>query len=601
LGLSYKGGVSMDQEASWVGLGWNINPGTITRNMRGLPDDFDGRYDSVKKTMSIKENKTVGITAGYDQEIVGMPSEAKGKKDTTFGPTVGGSFGVFYNNYKGWGFETALNASINSGRDSKGPLTGGLSVTDNTQEGLSISPSLSARFLIKEKDENAFGNVSLSLPYNTRSGMKGLQMSTGIRQSYSDKQNQKHSIGLAVPSEISFASPAFTPTMTMPLTNTQFSFTAKVGFEKKVTHPSATLSGYVSRQKIADADTLQVFPSFGYLHFQEGAKNASSLTDFNLEKEIPYREKPAIPNIAVPSYTYDAFSITGEGTGGMFRAYRGDIGYVHDHFIRSKDASDRASIDVGVGDIVHIGVDLNMNRAFTQSGPWTDKNVMGNIIGFRNNNLAYEAAYFRNPGEKTTNAKSFYDAVGGDDVVAVQLNQSSRNSSAIMATAMLARYRNKRQVGSIALTPQTAVKTERDKRTQVISYLTAKEADAGGLSKFIDSYTLNLFDISQCNELNTNPITHNGIRGRYYRTNNLTGTYVERVDGTPSFVWGNDPPHDPDLLVSPPYPSDNYSVRWEGRIKAPNTGPYTFAVKMDDGIRLWLNDSLILNDWSIHH
>src|SRR5688572_6062491 len=29
--LAYRSGISMDQEASWVGLGWNINPGTITR------------------------------------------------------------------------------------------------------------------------------------------------------------------------------------------------------------------------------------------------------------------------------------------------------------------------------------------------------------------------------------------------------------------------------------------------------------------------------------------------------------------------------------------------------------------------------------------
>ena len=54
--LSYRSGISMDQEASWVGLGWNINPGAINRNMRGLPDDFDGS-DSIKKITSIKCNK----------------------------------------------------------------------------------------------------------------------------------------------------------------------------------------------------------------------------------------------------------------------------------------------------------------------------------------------------------------------------------------------------------------------------------------------------------------------------------------------------------------------------------------------------------------
>ena len=34
--LHYNSGVTMDQEASWVGLGWNINPGAITRNTRGI-------------------------------------------------------------------------------------------------------------------------------------------------------------------------------------------------------------------------------------------------------------------------------------------------------------------------------------------------------------------------------------------------------------------------------------------------------------------------------------------------------------------------------------------------------------------------------------
>src|SRR5688572_1961044 len=32
--LSYHSGITMDQEASWVGLGWNISPGVINRSMR---------------------------------------------------------------------------------------------------------------------------------------------------------------------------------------------------------------------------------------------------------------------------------------------------------------------------------------------------------------------------------------------------------------------------------------------------------------------------------------------------------------------------------------------------------------------------------------
>src|SRR5690606_33543793 len=42
INLAYHAGIGMEQESSWVGLGWNINPGAITRNMRGIPDDFSG-------------------------------------------------------------------------------------------------------------------------------------------------------------------------------------------------------------------------------------------------------------------------------------------------------------------------------------------------------------------------------------------------------------------------------------------------------------------------------------------------------------------------------------------------------------------------------
>ena len=42
LSLSYHAGIAVDQEASWVGLGWNVNPGAINRSINGYPDDWNG-------------------------------------------------------------------------------------------------------------------------------------------------------------------------------------------------------------------------------------------------------------------------------------------------------------------------------------------------------------------------------------------------------------------------------------------------------------------------------------------------------------------------------------------------------------------------------
>ena len=53
INLAYNSGVTMDQEASWVGLGWNLNIGQINRNVRGLPDDFKG--DAVINENNLKD------------------------------------------------------------------------------------------------------------------------------------------------------------------------------------------------------------------------------------------------------------------------------------------------------------------------------------------------------------------------------------------------------------------------------------------------------------------------------------------------------------------------------------------------------------------
>lgn len=47
LPLSYHAGIGTDQEASWVGLGWSMNAGAITRNINAYPDDANGESQSV--------------------------------------------------------------------------------------------------------------------------------------------------------------------------------------------------------------------------------------------------------------------------------------------------------------------------------------------------------------------------------------------------------------------------------------------------------------------------------------------------------------------------------------------------------------------------
>lgn len=82
-----------------------------------------------------------------------------------------------------------------------------------------------------------------------------------------------------------------------------------------------------------------------------------------------------------------------------------------------------------------------------------------------------------------------------------------------------------------------------------------------------------------------------GIVGRYFDNRTLEGNHrFTRIDPAIDFAWGGDAP-DPRL------PTDDFSVQWSGYLLPPATGPYTFFATVDDGVRLWLNDTLVVNQW----
>ncbi|MBI3882703.1 MAG: hypothetical protein HY305_00340 [Sphingobacteriales bacterium] len=627
INIAYRSGITMDQEASWVGTGWNINPGSITRNLRGLPDDFDGKNDKVTKTFSIQENKTVGGTIGGNIELFGKEQKKGGggsggsggsggggsdsSKGKSYDPTLslGLQIGIFHNTYKGWGAEAGLSIS---GFKSGGALSGGLSLTSNTQEdGITITPTLSYKIA-----QNSVSPTSLSITssYNTSSGMKELQISAsstnqfksqakdakGDYHDFNQKMNTSYPGGV-----ITFNSPSFTPTITVPYTTSQFSYTGKVGSLTKPLHPSIFLKGYVSNQKIADGDKISTLPAYGYLNYEKAENISSALLDFNTIKEIPYRESPSVPNIGMPSYTYDAFSITGEGTGGMFRPYRGDVGFVYDHFMRTKSNSNTGGVDVGIGDIVHIGSDINISYSTSQTSAWLGDNAIVPNLLFKKSDSNFQASYFRNPGEMAINTKAFYESIGDDDPIAVGLHQRNRSSSNIVASNIFNRYKNANQLNDVAI-PEALIKRQRDKRKQVITYQTAIEATQVGFSKYIESYKVNKFGIFSCSPPepdNTTPagLHQDGYLGRRFNNHVQSEDVGSGKTDDPainaagmlwlkSYHWGK-------------YPQGhrkNTSDIFTGRFLAPSTGKYQFILATDDGGILWLNDSLIIKDWRAH-
>jgi hypothetical protein len=79
-----------------------------------------------------------------------------------------------------------------------------------------------------------------------------------------------------------------------------------------------------------------------------------------------------------------------------------------------------------------------------------------------------------------------------------------------------------------------------------------------------------------------------GLLGTYYSGPAWAGTTFTRIDPTVNFDW---PEQDP----APGISRTNFSVRWNGRLRADFTEEYTFYSTSDEPVRLWLDNRLLLD------
>ena len=82
----------------------------------------------------------------------------------------------------------------------------------------------------------------------------------------------------------------------------------------------------------------------------------------------------------------------------------------------------------------------------------------------------------------------------------------------------------------------------------------------------------------------------NGLQGHYFDTDDLTGPALVRQDPGVDFDWASG---SPDASIA----SDTFSVRWSGQVEARYTETYSFIVNADDGARLWVNGTLLIDQF----
>lgn len=404
LNLAYHAGIGMEQEASWVGLGWNINVGEISRQMRGLPDDF--KDDVIGKQTYMRPNRTATLGGSLSMELTSADMDKIG---------LSGSLNLIWNNYKGIGLGIGSGISSKIGGQSSG-FIGGLNMDYSSMSGeMTLSPSLSYSRMRKDI-ENKY---SLSFSYGSVEGAKNLSfnhtknvytppfMNSDLEIKSELISTKSHTAG------VSFSSTSYIPHSEMPMTGFNVSTAFKWGTDVAFVNPYYSVSASYSQNKIAQ--NILALKGYGYLYSHyRNVPNLKTLEedefyvmDFNREKDADLVKD--IPSLPVPVFTNDIYFAKGQGVGGAFRPYRSDVGILHDPVIRSKNIGVGLTGEVAPGNPFKGGSDMTFSYTTGYEGPWRDPDsriALSDSYQFKGKSTAiplFEPAYFRNAADMTAN------------------------------------------------------------------------------------------------------------------------------------------------------------------------------------------------------
>ncbi|HTE12600.1 MAG TPA: hypothetical protein VK645_16575, partial [Chitinophagaceae bacterium] len=492
--IAYHSGSGMDDEASWVGLGWSLNPGVIDRQMRGLPDDFNGSGtdgDRITKEFNLRSDITGGVDFSFSPEVFGF--------DIGKLASVGVGAGIFYNNKRGLGIQFGLNANaplLSNNKNNAGTNTAGLSASPslnfNSQDGASFNPSINYSVAAKQRNdwEKNTSSLGLGASISSRAGLQYVSLGASFNTTREEYiTGRKFSSGLNA-SYTSYAAQAFLPETQADYFNQSYAVAPQFGPEAWGFFAGLQLTGHYSIQKVANP--FASYPAYGFMHGNEGKNDNKALMDFNREKDVPYFD--GVPNLPVPVATPDLFMANAQDGSGQYRAYLGGTCIFSDHDATNTSVSASLGLEVGAGAGFKIGGDVQASLSKTTTTKWKsgdkflyeDNNSYdqyGNFTGAGDGpDLSYEPVYFKRVGESIPVNGSIYDKIKGNIPVRIKTKGDKSGPTALNIFAA-------KDNTETAITNKIT-RDNREVRNNTFSYLTNEQVKVAGLDKKVTDYYL---------------------------------------------------------------------------------------------------------------
>lgn len=338
LSLSYHSGTSPEEEASWVGYGWTVNPGAIIRNKRGFPDDY--KAQNIIYWNKVPDNYTVSVGVDAGLEVFSVDE---------IGASLSAS--LRYNNYKGFGSVAGLGAHV------KGIINFGYSVEDGESNwSVSINPAniVNSIIAVNKSDEKTPASDENSPRRN---------------RPFSSFRVPSSQANLTLGSSRSRYSVVNTSDVVRPTNIVEysgFSVNVSVSGEPTLSVPPIGVEFGFSGNFTIQSQTNDNLSASGYMY---SSTPATEIMDYFLEKDLPYQKRNNF--LALPFGNADYFMGTGEGIIGGFRLYNKKAG----HFRPNRKSSGllifQAGVEVQAGSNIGLGLDLGVGYQDLEVKNWS--------------------------------------------------------------------------------------------------------------------------------------------------------------------------------------------------------------------------------------